>query len=691
MPKEVNVDQNPRLAELSRIVWRWRSGHVSRRTALRLLTSLGLSLGGGLAARGTARGMDHHPGHFDQGNLPPESEDWVLHPGITAPTVVDTDYTVDPEADEAGNYASLKNPERGMYFLADPGEAMLPDGTLDPRRLWHTVVAKWLWLAPVCNQDLTWDRDNPDLTSPVLRDYATMLDEARGKGVKVLFRPRYDKDEAGSPPSDCTFAGGSARVYHADSKERQFNHIDAVAKMLGDYKDVVAFIQAGYLGKWGEWNEEGGASAQPLLTNRANPDDLNTYDRTHIIDHILSKYAAAGIKQDVELRTPVFAKEVVERYEQENKPPPNIGLHNDCFMSSRQSDEVPVDGSDSGTYSDFKPPDGSPYNFNNAVLARAWAADWTADSSFGGETCPRDIDLDKFSDENERWRVCANMIGAKSEPALLHMNYLNGDYLDDKVRPSGELVPGAVTTWLAGGCYDEIQRKLGYRFEVRGVKYTPTLTEDQKFLVSVDIENTGWGKLHKPRNARLVLRNGTSPSLKYTFSGGPVSSWAPGTTRTISVIRSAPPPGTYEVRLWIPDPDAKSRIAYAVKLATLRDGDPVFDPVTGENNLGVTITVQQPVDRVPPVISDVWAESASNNRATVRWRTSEPADSQVEYGRTASLGFRTPLDKTLRVLHVAILTSLVPETHYRFVIKSRDGAGNLATATGGFANPALPR
>ena len=96
------------------------------------------------------------------------------------------------------------------------------------------------------------------------------------------------------------------------------------------------------------------------------------------------------------------------------------------------------------------------------------------------------------------------------------------------------------------------------------------------------------------------------------------------------------------------------------------------------------------IDRVPPVISEIIAESSSGNRAIVRWRTSELADSQVEYGPTASLGFETPLDQSLRTLHAVLLTSLIPDTRYRFVIKTRDRVGNLATDTGGFYNPPKP-
>jgi hypothetical protein len=129
-----------------------------------------------------------------------------------------------------------------------------------------------------------------------------------------------------------------------------------------------------------------------------------------------------------------------------------------------------------------------------------------------------------------------------------------------------------------------------------------------------NVENTGWARLHKPRDAKLVLRNGATSHGPYTFSDGPpVSDWAPGQpAETITATVAAggdpppPPPGTYRVRLWIPDPDLleflstapnpedyeKAKTHYAVRLATLRDGVNVFDPDTAENDLGVEIEVQ---------------------------------------------------------------------------------------------------
>ena len=71
-----------------------------------------------------------------------------------------------------------------------------------------------------------------------------------------------------------------------------------------------------------------------------------------------------------------------------------------------------------------------------------------------------------------------------------------------------------------------------------------------------------------------------------------------------STHRLAPDvPGTYRVWLWIPDPDLLelldrldqpdayplAQVNYAVKLATKRDNQNVFDDTTGENDLGISI------------------------------------------------------------------------------------------------------
>src|SRR5207249_3747652 len=78
--------------------------------------------------------------------------------------------------------------------------------------------------------------------------------------------------------------------------------------------------------------------------------------------------------------------------------------------------------------------------------------------------------------------------------------------------------------------------------------------------------------------------------------------------------------------------------------------------------------------------SNVQASGITGTTATITWTTDEPADSQVEYGPTASYGSTTALDATRTTAHSQALTGLTTNTPYHYRVRSRDAAGNLATS-----------
>ena len=84
-----------------------------------------------------------------------------------------------------------------------------------------------------------------------------------------------------------------------------------------------------------------------------------------------------------------------------------------------------------------------------------------------------------------------------------------------------------------------------------------------------------------------------------------------------------------------------------------------------------------------PVISQVVARTGPG-RATITWTTDIPADSQVQYGPTASYGSTTPLDRNLVTSHSVTITGLARKALYFFQVVSRDAAGNPSSATGSF-------
>jgi hypothetical protein len=86
-----------------------------------------------------------------------------------------------------------------------------------------------------------------------------------------------------------------------------------------------------------------------------------------------------------------------------------------------------------------------------------------------------------------------------------------------------------------------------------------------------------------------------------------------------------------------------------------------------------------PSDTTPPIITNVTATTITARGATITWATNEASDSQVEYG-VRSPQNQTALNPSLVTAHSQTLSGLLPRKTYKYRVKSRDAAGNLATS-----------
>jgi hypothetical protein len=93
-------------------------------------------------------------------------------------------------------------------------------------------------------------------------------------------------------------------------------------------------------------------------------------------------------------------------------------------------------------------------------------------------------------------------------------------------------------------------------------------------------------------------------------------------------------------------------------------------------NIDLTFAV---IDGLPPIITDVLVASLSENIAIITWKTSEAADSIVDYA-TGPVGLGNYLyqatDSALITDHSISLTGLQPGVTYHFRVRSRDYIGN---------------
>ena len=394
--------------------------------------------------------------------------------------------------------AVLLNPERGFYQYVDLVTTQDLSGVRDEG---STLVFSYVRLD---------DYRQADLPQALLDDVERGLAAARLSGVKVIVRFAYNFGPWPDSEPDA-------------SKAWVLTHISQLAPLLQANADVIAVVQAGFIGAWGEWH----SSTEGLL------DDPDT--RYEILESLLE---AVPTDRAVQLRYP-FYKE--ERYggpidastAHDGSLASRIGHHNDCFLASE---------TDLGTY----PP-------GERETWQTWLSQENLYVPMGGETCavyPALTDCTPALQDFER----------------LRFTYINHDYH-----------PDVVSGWTEGGCYEDIDRKLGYRLVATEVRWAEELQGGEVLPVTVSLTNTGWAAPINPRSVALVLEG---PSrLTHPLAVDP-RDWLPGEEQVLEAHIAIPvdlPPGTYELGLALPDADPalSEDPRYAIRLAnveTWREG-----------------------------------------------------------------------------------------------------------------------
>ena len=146
--------------------------------------------------------------------------------------------------------AIFPNPERGFYITAinnldGLGAADVATAYSDGYRLIYSKI------------DLSSYR-----TAELPRAYLAKLQQgfavARAGGVKLIIRPVYNYPKGETEYQSAQDASIS-QVLH---------HIDQLAPLFRDNVDVIAFVQAGFVGAWGEWHTSSNGLTTPVNRTR---------------------------------------------------------------------------------------------------------------------------------------------------------------------------------------------------------------------------------------------------------------------------------------------------------------------------------------------------------------------------------------------------------------------------------------
>jgi|GEM_PF-1632093 len=363
-------------------------------------------------------------------------------------------------------------------------------------------------------------RDRP-LSDEFLASIQAGFDEAREHGLKVKFRLAYNDGFEPDAPKDIIL-----------------NHISQLQPLWENNADVMFHMDAGFIGAWGEWH--------------ASTNGLDNFaDRSEILHAILD---ALPTDRTVGLRYPSFKRRIFSGSQLSDRQVisaesafdgsdlSRVGHLNDCFLSSEN---------DVGTYTLLG---------NNWPLERelAYIGSESLYVPFGGETCALD---DRSKQDN-----------ATAEMTTLHIDYLNLDYH-----------PEVIQRWKDEGTFDEIQRRLGYRFELGSVELPTEVRPGGLIPIKFTVNNAGFGELFNPRNVEVTLEddNGTLHTAKLAVDP---RRWAGGESNDIEALLAIPdtlPTGDFSVGLWLPDAadSLRNDPRYAVRFAN----EGLWDESTGIN------------------------------------------------------------------------------------------------------------
>lgn len=464
------------------------------------------------------------------------------------------------------------NPERGFYRATETHANNYTPLDATQLKGWRTLqqadgngvykLYSTLVFRSIVFDGLTGAALPADLLDKIKADFTA----AREAGVKLIPRFSYTTTSHGGGCPE----GGICPPYGDAPKDIVLQHIAQLKPILQDNADVIACMQMGFIGIWGE-NYYSDYFGDPSSNGQSKMMDSNWTDKIEVLKALLEALPADRM---VQVRTPQMKQRYVygvdastssaaltdaEAFSGTDKA--RIGMHNDCFLSGV---------GDYGTYDDYG---NSSTPRQSAVTALTAYAE--ADNKYvavGGETCD-----DTYSPEND----CEAAGMAQTVMHNLHYSFLNCAYNND-----------VNNDWETGGCMENIKKDLGYRFVLRSALFpTDAVKAGTQFKFTINLENTGYASPFNERPVKLIMRDQNSKKeYTYDLSADP-RKWYSGPAQISGTVVTDPsmPKGKYDLFLYLPDKyvSISGRSEYAIRLAN----EQVWEEATGYNKLQGAITI----------------------------------------------------------------------------------------------------
>ncbi len=299
-----------------------------------------------------------------------------------------------------------------------------------------------------------------DLDELFFQSVRATFENCRKNGSTIALRFRYDSNGKGNP-EPATF-------------EQVLHHIQQIKDngLLEDYKDILMFVETGFVGKWGE--QHGGK--------------YTSLDyKVQLVNAMLD---CVPKEVPITVRTPnIFAAwagittaEMADYVAEPGSDAARIGLYNDGYMGS---------DSDLGTYS-------------NRTAETAWMQMQMRHTYYGGE----------FSGNLDWAKKYDTYLPENAIPEMYrtHLSYINSNiyslYKDYTFGAAYDVENVDNSAYYGQTVFQFIRDHLGYRFVIRDAKLSKTVEAGKQLQCQLSIENTGFANPIRPLKAEVLLEKG---------------------------------------------------------------------------------------------------------------------------------------------------------------------------------------
>jgi len=444
----------------------------------------------------------------------------------------------------ADTTTDLKNPERGWYLLT--GSLLDSSSTFDANLL--AIRDDWGFRLAFANTTLP----TSTISSSQLSQMSANFAQARSRGLKLILRFQY-----GSSPNDPSLS-----------------QIQANAAQLKPYlyanRDVIAVVQAGMLGAYGEWADSGSGN------------DTKAGKRTikEAVMDMVPPEVPINFTQIYPVMEDWYAGQAAlsasEAFNGGKKA--RAGFHSDCYLTGN-GDSYFYTGP--ATVKDFA-------ITSSRTAQRAYVAAATEYVPFGGETCnnSQGASAQQRTGCTDSADESGLSGGIMNEGPRYHLNYLNNSF-----------APNYISAWKSGGCYTNVTNRMGYRFQFDSLSHADSVSRGGTLSVMLDMRNYGWSRIFQERRVKVTLVKSGASDITCVSANDlrelPSQANASSHLRVQCAIPSGATAGSYAMYLSMPDKSSSLSAvrAFAIRPANANSGAQAWDDSIGRFATGTAVTV----------------------------------------------------------------------------------------------------